>query len=128
MTCVRIDFLVVGLPFWKILLILPFYGKKVQIMFINNSTNINKANIHISSWLVEKKKRQQWWGKIFTKKMGPWPLPQNFNGPFRKLMGHIINPMSHSLHAFFGFSCATDFHCIFLASFHTHFTKHFIFI
>jgi hypothetical protein len=41
--------------------------------------------------------------------MGPWPLPQNFNGPFRKLMGHIINPMGHSLHAFFGFeSCATE--------------------
>ena len=35
-------------------------------------------------------------------------LPQNFNGTFRKLMGHIINPMGHSLHAFFGFeSCAT---------------------
>ena len=33
--------------------------------------------------------------------MGPWPLPQNFNGPFRKLMGHIINPVGHSLHAFF---------------------------
>jgi hypothetical protein len=30
--------------------------------------------------------------------MGPWPLPQNFNGPFRKLMGHIINPMGYSLH------------------------------
>jgi hypothetical protein len=55
--------------------------------------------------------------------MGPWPLPQNFNGPFRKLMGHIINPMGHSLHAFFGCeSCATDCHCIFLASFHTHYT------
>jgi hypothetical protein len=36
-------------------------------------------------------------------------------------MGHIINPMGHSLHAFFGFSCATDCHCIFLASFHTHY-------
>jgi hypothetical protein len=60
-------------------------------------------------------------------KMGPWPLPQNFNGPFRKLMGHIKNPMGHSLHAFLGFeSCATDCHCIFLASFHTHFTKHLI--
>ena len=61
--------------------------------------------------------------------MGPWPLPQNFNGPFRKLMGHMINPMGHSLHAFFCFeSCATDCHCIFLASFHTHFTKHFILV
>ena len=36
--------------------------------------------------------------------MGPWPLPQNFNGPFRKLMGHIINPMGHSL------ECRTESH------------------
>jgi hypothetical protein len=60
---------------------------------------------------------------------GPWPLPQNFNGPFRKLMGNIINPMGHSLHAFFGFeSCATNCHCIFLSytlykTFYLHLSK-----
>jgi hypothetical protein len=56
------------------------------------------------------------------------PSSQNFNGPFRKLMGLIINPMGYSLHAFFGFeSCVTDCHCIFLASFHTQLYKTFYF-
>ena len=118
MTCVRIDFLV-GLPYWKILLILPFYGKKVQTMFINNSTNINKANIHISSWLVEKKKEDNSDGERFLLKNGPMAPSSKFQWAIQKINGHFINPMSHSLHAFFGFeSCATDCHCIFLANFY----------
>jgi hypothetical protein len=53
-------------------------------MFINNSTNINKANIHISSWLVEKKKDNSDGERFLLKK---WA-----HGPFLKIsMGHSEN-------------------------------------
>ena len=59
---------------------------------------------------------------------GPMAPSSKFQWAIQKINGPYHKPNGHSLHAYFSFeSCATDCHCIFLASFHTHTLQNILF-